>query len=76
MPENEIPINATNMYLLCFAERKSEEQIKKMGVEQLINKAKRDLKTNISKALVILGQDSIHYEDIFHLIQKKIKEKQ
>jgi hypothetical protein len=74
-PENEIPLNATNMYLLCFARRKGTEQINKLGLEPLINKAKRELSINIKKAITSLEQYGITYQEVNELIERKICEK-
>lgn len=74
-PEKDIPINANNMYLLCFAANKSDEQLKKLGVESLINKARKGLLSDIKKALGFLEQYDIKYDELYTLIQQKINEK-
>ena len=72
MPESELPINATNMYLLSFAKRKGPDQIKKLGLEPLINKATRDLSVNITKALGFLQEYGVTYEELEGMVKGKI----
>ncbi len=72
MPENELPINATQMSLFRFSAFKTEEEINRLGMSSSIKKARSMLFKKIEKAAELLKDYEVTVEDLNHLIDGKI----
>lgn len=73
LPENDLPINATRLSVLRFAENKSNEEIERLGLTGSIKYAKRVYLEKVQKAAELLKDYDVSFEELMELINKKIK---
>jgi exopolyphosphatase/pppGpp-phosphohydrolase len=73
-PQNPLAINATRMSVLRFAYNKSEDELEKLGLTGTIRYAKRVLSEKIQEAAELLKDYEVSFDDLKHMIDKKIKE--
>ena len=74
IPENDLPINASRLSVLRFAASKKPEEIERLGLSSLIVAAKRLKTEKLNKAMEILKDYEITFEELSALIDKKILE--
>jgi len=73
IPENELPINPNRLSVLRFAANKSKDEIERLNLKSSIIYAQRRLNEKIQEALECLQDYEVTYDEIYEIIQKKIK---
>ncbi len=74
IPENTLPINASRMSVLRFAQGKSEVEIARLGLTGTIKYAKRVCSEKVQKAAELLEDYEVSYEELKAIIAKKINQ--
>lgn len=73
VPENDLPINASRMEILRQNAKKSQEEIERFNLTPAIANDNLFVRSKIEKALKYLKEFEVTSDDLFSLIQKKIR---
>jgi hypothetical protein len=73
MPENDLPVNATRMSVLRFAATKTEEEVARLGLSGSIKYAKKVQREKIQKAVELLKDYEVTFEELKQLIDGKVR---
>ena len=71
--KNELPINPNRLSILRFAANKSKDEIERLNLKSTITYAQRRLNEKIQEAIECLQDYEVTYDEIYEIIQKKLK---